>query len=116
MMEAIAARASSGKRLKCGGAEEQSELPSKPGSFFYPVTPSAFVVSDALEPDFPIIYVNTVFEIFTGYRADEVLGRNWYVIPLPIPLRFPCFVADSLSRTLACFERIPLCLPEFGLG
>ncbi|KAM6562125.1 hypothetical protein CsatB_022123 [Cannabis sativa] len=39
-------------------------------------TPTSFVVSDALEPDFPIIYVNKVFEIFTGYRADEVLGRN----------------------------------------
>nr|AML78963.1 putative LOV domain-containing protein [Stemona tuberosa] len=36
----------------------------------------SFVVSDALEPDFPIIYVNTVFETSTGYRADEVLGRN----------------------------------------
>nr|AML76540.1 putative LOV domain-containing protein [Gyrocarpus americanus] len=41
-----------------------------------PTMPSAIVVSDALEPDFPIIYVNTIFEIFTGYRADEVLGRN----------------------------------------
>nr|AML79099.1 putative LOV domain-containing protein [Laurelia sempervirens] len=65
------------KRLKCAAAEEvQSELPLKPGIFFYPTTPPAFVVSDAMDPDFPIIYVNTVFEIFTGYRADEVLGRN----------------------------------------
>nr|AML79278.1 putative LOV domain-containing protein [Exocarpos cupressiformis] len=56
--------------------EDLIEVPMKPGSFFYPTAPSAFVVSDALEPDFPIIYVNTVFEIFTGYRADEVLGRN----------------------------------------
>lgn len=76
-----------GKRLKCAEGEEaqeeeQSELPLKPGIFFYPTTPSAFVVSDALEPDFPIIYVNTVFEIFTGYRADEVLGRNWYFLSL----------------------------------
>lgn len=39
-------------------------------------TPCAFTVSDALEPDYPIIYVNTVFEMLTGYRADEVLGRN----------------------------------------
>nr|AML76716.1 putative LOV domain-containing protein [Ardisia revoluta] len=38
--------------------------------------PSAFVVCDALEHDFPIIYVNKVFEVFTGYRAHEVLGRN----------------------------------------
>jgi len=39
--------------------------------------PCGFVVSDALEPDNPIIYVNTVFEIVTGYRAEEVIGRNW---------------------------------------
>jgi clock-associated PAS protein ZTL len=35
------------------------------------------VVSDALEPDFPIIYVNRGFESSTGYSAEEVLGRNW---------------------------------------
>lgn len=79
---------SSEKRLKCARSEEreeedeqeeeeESELPLKPGNFFYPMIPSAFVVSDALEPDFPIIYVNKVFENATGYRADEVLGRNW---------------------------------------
>ncbi|MBA0706222.1 hypothetical protein Golax_018347 [Gossypium laxum] len=56
--------------------EEESQLPKKPGLLYYPTTPTSFVVSDALEPDFPIIYVNKVFEVFTGYRADEVLGRN----------------------------------------
>lgn len=86
----------SGKRLKCTRNEEEekeqyeqveadeeeeeeedSELPLKLGLFFYPTIPTSFVVSDALEPDFPIIYVNKVFEISTGYRADEALGRNW---------------------------------------
>ncbi|PPR96652.1 hypothetical protein GOBAR_AA24015 [Gossypium barbadense] len=38
--------------------------------------PCGFVVTDALESDHPIIYVNTVFEMVTGYRAEEVLGRN----------------------------------------
>lgn len=72
---------SSGKRQKCsfgGGGGDDIELPLKPGIFFYPTTPTSFVVADALELDFPIIYVNKVFEICTGYRADEVLGRNWY--------------------------------------
>ncbi|KAL3635933.1 Adagio protein 3 [Castilleja foliolosa] len=37
---------------------------------------TAIVVSDATDPDFPVIYVNTIFEFATGFRADEVLGRN----------------------------------------
>lgn len=41
--------------------------------------PCGFVVTDALEPDNPIIYVNSVFEKVTGYRAEDVLGRNWSV-------------------------------------
>lgn len=42
--------------------------------------PCGFVVTDALEPDHPIIYVNSVFESITGYRAEDVLGRNWSVL------------------------------------
>ncbi|KAL0290837.1 UNVERIFIED_CONTAM: Adagio protein 1 [Sesamum angustifolium] len=42
-------------------------------------SPCGFVVTDALEPDNPLIYVNSVFEMVTGYRAEEVLGRNWLV-------------------------------------
>lgn len=57
---------------------EDGKLPLEVGMVYYPVTPPSFIVSDALEPDFPLIYVNRVFEVFTGYRADEVLGRNWY--------------------------------------
>ena len=72
------------KRLKCARDEEFGEEVQPLGSFFYPTVPSAFVVSDVLETDFPIIYVNSVFETSTGYRADEVLGRNWYRIS-PIP-------------------------------
>nr|AML77204.1 putative LOV domain-containing protein [Digitalis purpurea] len=37
---------------------------------------TSIVVSDAMEADSPVIYVNTVFELATGFRADEVLGRN----------------------------------------
>lgn len=44
--------------------------------------PCGFVVTDALEPDNPIIYVNSVFEMVTGYRAEEVIGRNWLVFLL----------------------------------
>ncbi|EFH62434.1 predicted protein [Arabidopsis lyrata subsp. lyrata] len=56
-----------------GGGNRAIPFPvgSLPGT-----APCGFVVSDALEPDNPIIYVNTVFEIVTGYRAEEVIGRN----------------------------------------
>nr|AML78122.1 putative LOV domain-containing protein [Helonias bullata] len=69
----VGGKQTASKRLKC--SEEEEEMGSS-GLFYYPAIPTAFVVTDALEPDFPIIYVNTVFESSTGYRADEVLGRN----------------------------------------
>ncbi len=34
------------------------------------------VLVDALAPDQPLVYVNPAFERISGYRADEVLGRN----------------------------------------
>lgn len=92
-------RKGGGKRLKCDvgveneGREEDDEEEGCGGGggggdgeievysgerFFNPImNPSSIVVCDALENDFPIIYVNTVFETSTGFRADEVLGRNW---------------------------------------
>lgn len=76
-------RMSCGKRLKFNGGMEQDEveLASRIGEdrlFFAPAAlQTSIVVSDAMEPDFPIIYVNTVFEFSTGFRAHEVLGRNW---------------------------------------
>ncbi|WP_161883540.1 PAS domain S-box protein [Deinococcus alpinitundrae] len=34
------------------------------------------VITDALQDDYPIIYVNPAFERLTGYAPAEVLGRN----------------------------------------
>jgi PAS domain S-box-containing protein len=34
------------------------------------------VLVDVNEPDLPIVYVNPAFEEMTGYRAEEVIGRN----------------------------------------
>ncbi|KZV29566.1 adagio protein 1 [Dorcoceras hygrometricum] len=56
---------------KSGGGQ----LPFSMDALFQPGN-CGFVVTDALEPDNPIIYVNSVFEMITGYRAEEVLGRN----------------------------------------
>ncbi|KAL8137982.1 hypothetical protein V2J09_003983 [Rumex salicifolius] len=61
------------------GEEEEPPLLEEKSLCIYPLTPetpSSIVVCDALAPDHPIIYVNSVFELLTGYRASEALGRN----------------------------------------
>lgn len=37
---------------------------------------NGIVITDARQPDLPIIYVNPAFEQMTGYSAAEVLGQN----------------------------------------
>ena len=37
---------------------------------------SGVVITDALRPDNPIVYVNPAFELTTGYPAAEVIGQN----------------------------------------
>lgn len=37
---------------------------------------NGIVLTDANQPDNPIIYVNPAFEVMTGYRAHEVIGYN----------------------------------------
>ncbi|THF69219.1 PAS domain S-box protein [Deinococcus sp. Arct2-2] len=34
------------------------------------------VMTDACQPDYPIVYVNPAFEALSGYSASELLGRN----------------------------------------
>lgn len=65
--------------------DDEGFLLNDGGPFPFPIdsllqpAPCGFVVTDALEADHPIIYVNSVFEMVTGYLAEEVLGRNWFV-------------------------------------
>ncbi|KAJ0815017.1 putative histidine kinase [Helianthus annuus] len=73
------------KRLKYDGDDDRDYVDVddddnsgfRLGDFLNPMIPTSIVVSNAMEPDFPVIYVNKAFESVTGYRADEVLGRNW---------------------------------------
>jgi two-component system sporulation sensor kinase C len=37
---------------------------------------SGISVASATRPDLPLIYVNPAFEVMTGYRLEEVAGRN----------------------------------------
>lgn len=38
--------------------------------------PAGIVITDFLRPDNPIVYCNTAFQRITGYRREEILGRN----------------------------------------
>ncbi|CAD6248079.1 unnamed protein product [Miscanthus lutarioriparius] len=65
------------------------------------------VVSDALEPDFPVIYVNRGFEVATGYRAAEVLGRNCRFLQCRGPFaqsRHPLVDAAVVTEIRRCLE------------
>ena len=33
-------------------------------------------IADYLAPDYPLVFVNPAFEALTGYRAEDILGRN----------------------------------------
>ena len=37
---------------------------------------NAVIITDARQPDQPIVYANPAFERITGYSVDEVMGRN----------------------------------------
>ncbi|MGJ7457511.1 EAL domain-containing protein [Halomonas sp. RA08-2] len=37
---------------------------------------NGIIIADATKEGFPLFYVNSAFEKMTGYRSDEVLGRN----------------------------------------
>jgi adenylate cyclase len=37
---------------------------------------NGIVIADARQPDMPIIYINPAFERITGYKSEEVVGRN----------------------------------------
>ncbi|KAK4400108.1 Adagio protein 3 [Sesamum angolense] len=60
-----------------------------------------------MELDFPIIYVNTVFELSTGFRADEVLGRNCRFLQFRDPRakrRHPLVDPVVVSEIRRCLE------------
>nr|AML77049.1 putative LOV domain-containing protein [Asparagus densiflorus] len=65
------------------------------------------VVTDAIEPDQPIIYVNEGFEKGTGYRAEEVLGRNCRFLQCRGPFaqrRHPLVDSAKVSEIRRCLE------------
>ena len=43
------------------------------------VVPQNFVIADPTLPDCPIVFASDPFLKLSGYRREEVLGRNWWV-------------------------------------
>nr|AML78049.1 putative LOV domain-containing protein [Cercidiphyllum japonicum] len=81
-------------------------LPFTVGSLLQ-TAPCGFVVTDYLEPDLPIIYVNTGFELVTGYRADEVLGQNCRFLQCRGPFakrRHPLVDSTVVSEIQRCLD------------
>lgn len=39
-------------------------------------SPSGVTIADAVDPEYPLIYVNPAFLKTTGYRLEEIIGRN----------------------------------------
>nr|AML79105.1 putative LOV domain-containing protein [Lepidosperma gibsonii] len=78
-----------------------------PGAGSGPDPSCGFVVTDALEPDFPIIYVNRGFEEATGYQAEEVLGRNCRFLQCRGPFaqrRHPLVDNNVVAEIRRCIE------------
>ncbi|XP_026404039.1 adagio protein 1-like [Papaver somniferum] len=70
-------------------------------------SPCGLVVTDSLEPDHPIIYVNAGFEMVTGYRAEEVLGRNCRFLQCRGPFakrRHPLVDSTVVTEIRRCLE------------
>lgn len=46
-------------------------------------TRQGIVITDATQPEMPVVYVNAAFQTLTGYSAEEVLGRNGFFLQGP---------------------------------
>ncbi|PKA65427.1 Adagio-like protein 1 [Apostasia shenzhenica] len=92
--------------------EEDEEGFLLKGDFVVPVglalsAGCSLVVTDALELDNPIIYVNRWFEEITGYRAEEVLGRNCRFLQCRGPFaqrRHPSVDSAVVSEIRRCLD------------
>lgn len=74
-----AARELDTAQMDLRGVVDPRDLRIDPAHLFLETTQQtrmAIAISDPHEPDCPIVYVNQAFLDLTGYRREEVLGRN----------------------------------------
>nr|AML77597.1 putative LOV domain-containing protein [Dipsacus asper] len=93
--------------------DDEGFLLNDGGPFPFPIdnllhpAPCGFVVTDALEVDNPIIFVNSVFEMVTGYLGEEVLGRNCRFLQCRGPYakrRHPLVDSTVVSEIRRCLD------------
>jgi PAS domain S-box-containing protein len=66
-------------KSRAPGLVSDRENPGDPGDPFtaaFLATRMPMLITDPREPDNPILFANDAFLDFTGYRRDEVVGRN----------------------------------------
>nr|AML79421.1 putative LOV domain-containing protein [Pallavicinia lyellii] len=90
-----------------GPSHKQYNLDEKRLEVYLHSSPCGLIVTDALEPDQPIIYVNTVFEFITGYKAEEILGRNCRFLQFRGPFaqrRHPMVDSAAVAEIRRCLD------------
>lgn len=61
-------------------AQHQAELEIAVRERAMQAAPNGFIITDLIQPDNPVIYVNPAFERITQYEAKEIIGRNCRVL------------------------------------
>ena len=61
-------------------ADQNSAFPAQLLGQSVAAAPYGFVVTDPQQEGNPVVFVNQAFEGMTGYKAKEVLGKNWHLL------------------------------------
>lgn len=64
---------------------DRKELSSDPFAAAMRATRMPMIITDPMQPDNPIIFVNDAFSRLTGYARHEILGRNCRFLQGRIP-------------------------------
>ena len=58
------------------GSDKNADISADVLKQSFAAAPCGFVITDCQQKDNPVIFVNRAFERITGYKAEEVLGKN----------------------------------------
>ena len=72
------------RSLRAGDDLAAAHGPDDPFAAAIRATRVAMIVTDARQPDQPILFVNDAFVTLTGYERDEVIGRNCRFLQGPL--------------------------------